>query len=59
MTELQFVDSFPFWKSVIWCFYPMAVLVLVELVSRSLPHDDDDDFDGGKMIRAYQMARVR
>ena len=58
MSELQFVDSFPIWKAVLWCFYPIAVLLLVELISRALP-DDDDDFDGGKMIPSYQPVRVR
>ena len=44
--------------AVLWCFYPMAALVLVELISRALP-DDDDDFGGGKMIPAYQPVRAR
>ena len=42
MSELQLVDSFPIWKAVLWCVYPIAVLVLVELIARSLPDDDDD-----------------
>ena len=58
MTELQLVDSFPFWKAVLWCFYPIAALVLVEAIARAFP-DDDDDFGGGKMIRALQPVRVR
>ena len=58
MSELQLVDSFPIWKAVLWCFYPMAALVLGELIFRALP-DDDDDFDGGKMIPAYQPVRAR
>ena len=59
MSELQLVDSFPIWKAVLWCFYPMAALVLVELISRALPDDDDDFFGGGKMIPAYQSLRAR
>ena len=58
MSELYLVDSFPTWKAVLWCLYPMAVLVLVELIVRALP-DDDDDFGGGKMIRALQPVRLR
>tara|TARA_Y100001968_G_scaffold224582_1_gene207264 strand:+ start:67 stop:243 length:177 start_codon:yes stop_codon:yes gene_type:complete len=58
MSELQVVDSFPFWKAVLWCFYPMAVLVLMELIARSLP-DDDDDFGGGKMLRVLQPVRAK
>ena len=58
MTELQLFDSFPIWKAVLWCFYPMAALVIVELVARAFP-DDDDDFGGGKLLRAFQPVRVR
>ena len=58
MSELQLVDSFPIWKAVLWCFYPMAALVFGELIFRALP-DDDDDFDGGKMIPVYQPVRAR
>ena len=58
MTELQLVDSFPIWKAVLWCFYPMAAVVIVELISRIIP-DDDDDFGGGKMIRALQPVRAK
>jgi hypothetical protein len=35
-----------------WIFYPMAALVLVELILRAFSNDDDDDQDGGKMIPA-------
>ena len=58
MSELQLVDSFPIWKAVLWCFYPFSVLVLVELVVRVFP-DDDDDFRGGKMIQALQPVRAK
>ena len=40
--------------AVLWCFYPMAALVLVELILRTFDNDDDDD-DGGKGIRVGQM----
>jgi len=45
--------------AVLWVFYPMAALVLVELVLRAI-NDDDDDQDGGKGIRITnpQMATV-
>ena len=58
MSDLLLVDSFPAWKAVLWCLYPFAAFVLVELIVRSLP-DDDDDFGGGKMIRALQPVRVK
>ena len=45
--------------AVLWVFYPMAALVLVELILRAI-NDDDDDQDGGKGIRITnpQMATV-
>ena len=57
MSELQLVDTFPIWKAVLWCFYPMAALVLVELIFRAI--DDDDDLGGGKMMPAFQPVRAK
>jgi len=42
--------------AVLWCFYPMAALVLVELILRAF--NDDDDDDGGKGIRIRQSDMV-
>ena len=39
--------------AVIWIFYPMAALVLVELILRTF--NDDDDDEGGKGIRVGEM----
>ena len=39
--------------AVLWVFYPMAALVLVELILRAFNNDDDDD-DRGKGIRITQ-----
>tara|TARA_B100000965_G_scaffold202788_1_gene169327 strand:- start:647 stop:814 length:168 start_codon:yes stop_codon:yes gene_type:complete len=50
------VDTFPIWKAVAWIFYPMALLVAVELLLRVANDDDDDDRDGGKMVPAYMGA---
>ena len=36
--------------AVLWVFYPMAALVLIELILRAF-NDNDDDDDGGKGIR--------
>ena len=56
LSELQAsVDGFPAWRAILWCFYPMATLVLLELLARQI--DDDDDQDGGKMIPALQGAQ--
>ncbi len=42
--------------AVLWVFYPMAALVLVELILRAF--NDDDDDDGGKGIRIRQEDMV-
>ena len=38
--------------ALLWVFYPMGALVVVELLLRAINNDDDDDRDGGKMIPA-------
>ena len=57
MGELQTaVDTFPIWKAILWIFYPMAALVMVELFLRGF--DDDDDDNDGKGIRIRQQEMV-
>ena len=41
----------------LWCFYPVAILVLVELFLGGGFDDDNDDQDGGMMIPAYSSAK--
>ena len=43
--------------AVLWVFYPMAALVLIELILRAIRNDDDDD-DGGKGIRIRSQEMV-
>jgi len=50
-------DSISPLTAVLWCFYPMAALVLIELLLRAF-NDDDDDQDGGKGIRIRQQEMV-
>ena len=42
--------------AVLWVFYPMTALVLVELILRAF--NDDDDDDGGKGVRITQPITV-
>ena len=49
-------DSVSPFIAVMWIFYPMAALVLVELILRAF--NDDDDDDGGKGVRVSQMQPV-
>ena len=48
-------DSISPFTAVLWVFYPMAALVLVELILRAINDDDDDEFEGGKGVRIGQM----
>ena len=50
-------DSISPLVAVLWVFYPMAALVLVELILRAI-NDDDDDQDGGKGIRIPSLQTV-
>ena len=42
--------------AVLWVFYPMTALVLIELLLRAF--NDDDDDDGGKGVRITQPIAV-
>ena len=44
--------------AVLWVFYPMAALVLIELLLRAFSNDDDDDTNGGKGVRVGQMEPI-
>ena len=54
MGELQVVNDITPFQAILWIFYPMTALVLVELFLRAA-NDDDDDDDGGKGIRVARM----
>ena len=51
-------DSISPLVAVLWVFYPMAALVLIELFLRAINNDDDDDTNGGKGIRVSQPVPV-
>ena len=57
MTEIYSTTSSisPF-SAILWCFYPIAILVLIELFLGGGFDDDNDDQDGGMMIPAYSRA---
>ena len=43
--------------ALLWCLYPIGILVLVELVLGGGFDDDNDDQDGGMLIPAYAGAK--
>ena len=47
-------DSISPLTAILWCFYPIGCLVLIEFILRST-NDDDDDQDGGKGVRVGQL----
>ena len=57
MTEfLSTTSSISPLTAVLWCFYPVAILVIIELFLGGGFDDDNDDQDGGMMIPAYSRA---
>ena len=50
-------DTISPFVAILWVFYPMAALVMIELLLRAFNNDDDDD-DGGKGIRIGQPIAV-
>ena len=45
--------------AILWVFYPMAAVFLIELILRVInPDDDDDDTNGGKGVRVMQPQPV-
>ena len=51
-------DSISPLVAVLWVFYPMAALVLIELILRAISNDDDEDTNGGKGVRITQPIAV-
>ena len=60
MTEFYSASSSvcPF-TAILWCLYPVALLVIIELLlGGGVDDDNNDDQDGGMLIPAYSSADV-
>ena len=59
MTEFYSASSSvsPF-TAILWCLYPISVLVIIELLLGGGFDDDNDDQDGGMLIPAYSRSEV-
>ena len=45
--------------AILWCLYPIAVLVIIELLlGGGFDDDNNDDQDGGMLIPAYSRSNV-
>ena len=44
--------------AILWCFYPIAILVIFEiLLGGGFDDDNNDDQDGGMLIPAYSTSK--
>ena len=60
MTEFYTASSSvsPF-TAILWCLYPVALLVIIELLlGGGFDDDNNDDQDGGMLIPAYSRSDV-
>ena len=45
--------------AILWCLYPVAILVIIELIlGGGFDDDNNDDQDGGMLIPAYSSSKV-
>ena len=45
--------------AVMWCFYPIALFVIIELLlGGGFDDDNNDDQDGGMLIPAYSSSKA-
>ncbi len=57
MTEFYSSSSISSLTAILWCFYPIAVLLIFELLLGGGFDDDNDDQDGGMLIPAYASSK--
>ena len=50
-------NNFSPFLAILWCFYPIGILVLFELLLGGGVDDDNDDQDGGMLIPAYAASK--
>ena len=43
--------------AILWCLYPLGILVCFELLLGGGVDDDNDDQDGGMLIPAYASSK--
>ena len=45
--------------AILWCLYPVAVLIIIELLlGGGFDDDNNDDQDGGMLIPAYSRSNI-
>ena len=54
--ELQlYADGTSIWEAIIWCLFPMSILLIIGFHTSGV--DDDDDQGGGMMQPAYRTIQ--
>tara|TARA_B100001989_G_C24341201_1_gene365115 strand:+ start:297 stop:476 length:180 start_codon:yes stop_codon:yes gene_type:complete len=57
LTNLTVINDITPFQAVLWCLYPVGIVVFFELILRAINGDDDDDDEGGGiMTPVYQGA---
>ena len=52
-------SSINLFTALLWCLYPISILVIIELLlGGGFDDNNDDDQDGGMLIPAYSRPRV-
>ena len=52
-------SSISSFAAILWCLYPVALLVIIELLlGGGFDDDNNDDQDGGMLIPAYSSSNV-
>ena len=45
--------------AILWCIYPIAILIIIELIlGGGFDDDNNDDQDGGMLIPAYSRSNI-
>ena len=60
MTDLySATSSINSFTAILWCLYPISLLVIIELLlGGGFDDDNNDDQDGGMLIPAYSKPNV-
>ncbi len=60
MTEMYSTSSsISSLAAIAWCFYPIAILIIIEfLLGGGFDDDNNDDQDGGMLIPAYSSSNT-
>ena len=56
MTDLVADNAISPFQAILWCFYPLGALVLLELFLRATNGDDDDNDQGGGIMQPVYGA---